>query len=236
MGFGAGTVLLGILLVSGFLLGWISWRGNRFVVESGRFHAAAFAAFALACAGMMSGVQSVQTYSPEEGDHPYKVIPGMAMMGMILTGLAWAPYVALVVAHYATDAIPRSLMGDHNLVVEPTFDQGDAAMKGRDFARALALYEKERIRTGGHADAFLRMADAQRALGRAADAIASERAAARAAKDPDRRGPILLLLAEHQTASRDVAATRATLEGILADPRLAPYHDPARKRLGALAG
>ncbi|MBI4230018.1 MAG: hypothetical protein HY608_04200 [Planctomycetes bacterium] len=242
-----------MLIVGGVVLGWQSFRGNRWVVERTRFHLVLAPVFLAGCFVMMQGAQRLGYADPARGEfmgeqhmraitdlgnqnvaaHPFSAIPGWAMLIMIFIAFVWTPYTVQVFAYYLTDGIPHRLMGDHNLVVEPTYDAGDAAMKRGDPRGAFALYAAEGARAGDHPDAWLRMAEAHRAMGEPRSAIDCERRAASTATDPDRRGPVLLMLASHLREAGDADGARAVLDGLLADPLLAAYHASARSRLAA---
>ncbi len=249
------AVVVLALIVGGVVLGWRSLRGDRWIVERTRFHLVLAPLFLIGCYVMMQGAQRLGLADGRRGEflgdrhmemiatrgqapeaHPFSAIPGWAMLIMIFMAFVWTPYTVQVFAYYITDAIPHRLMGDHKLVTEPTYDAGDAAMKRGDLRGALALYAAESARAGDHPDAWLRMAEAHRAMGEPRSAIDCERRASSVATDPDRRGPILLMLSQHLIEAGEPASAREVVEAVLAEPALAAYHAAARLRLAAAAG
>ncbi len=217
-----GWLLTGALMLCGLAMSLRVSR-SRFLVESGRFHAALVPAFVAACLIAFGGVQP--PWDPD--GHPYAIIPGYAMFAMMGIGACWGYYWTLVVTHYVTVVIPGWWLADRKLRVPPSFDQGDAAMKAGEPGRALALYREELARSPDDPEVFLRLAGAQRALGASGQAVACLREAARCAADPHRKGPILLMLSE----ACGEAGAGAVLDGILGDPALADYHAAARRRM-----
>ena len=228
-----GLVLLVLLVASGIYLSLYASRRPA-LVEDLRLHAVLLPAFILLSVWMAISVQSAMPGRASETLDPRSSWPSLAILAMMPVGISWAYYLSQVFSHHLTVTIPRWLRSDHKLKAPVTFDKGDAALKAQDPARALALYRQELDRHPGQPDIYLRMAEAHRALKDGPKASACLGEAALLAQDPHRRGPILLQLSEQRVRDAEAPAARLVLEGLLADPALAPYHAAARARLAAL--
>lgn len=213
---------LALLVASGCLASWAAGR-YPIVAESRRWQAF----LALWCLGVGAWFAWSCT---EAGIFGHLLV---TLCGLFIAFI-WAYYWVSALGQDLIVHLPRWWMGDHKLRMPVSFDAGDAAMKAGDPAKALALYRKESFRAPDHPDLHLRMAEAHRALGDPGQAMGCERKAARAAADPDRRGPILLALSEHLQQAGEAAAARQVLEEVLGEAGLQAYHAPARARLGIL--
>lgn len=220
-----GWLLFGLTVAAGVALGRLADR-RRFVATSGTLLGCVLFAFAGVDYWM---VRTLPLSFETQGD---AIINMFVLAGLFLAiAVAWMPYLSGFLSEGLVSALPRWWMGDHRISMPVSFDKGDAAMKAGEPGRALALYRAELERHSGEPDLFLRMAEAQRALGDPRQEAACLREAARCAAEPHRKGPILLQLSERLQKGGDAAGAREALRGLLADPALAAYHAPARGRL-----
>ncbi len=152
-----------------------------------------------------------------------------------ILALSLLPFVLFMIGE-GVDAVRKGAMSDGNIKVARTYDQAEAAVKQKDFARAETLL-REAIEEDPHdPEPHRRVADLFIAKGDVPGAIRELRQAAALTKDPEPRTVTLFrivdLLAER---ANDPEAAEAAAKGILYEYKGTKYAEMAQARLDRLA-
>lgn len=189
-----------------------------------------FQGLAIAGIVLFDGMAIKAFFSDMSKASAFMILPVCGVLGMTLL-----PFILFMVGE-GFDAVRKSAMSEDNLKVERTYDQVEAAIKQRDFARAETLLREAIEEDPGEPEPHRRVADVLLAKGDLAGCVRELKQAAALSKEAEAKSVTMFRIADLLLEKgNDPAGAEAAVKAVLYEFPGTKYVDMAQTRLDRMA-